>query len=93
MRRPAMFLVAAVGAGVLVLGCSKKEQTAAEEPPEEQKEYVVFGEYVSLEDSLPRIRYLDDGRVSINDRCAVRKVKLNPRMPAVYVNGEPVGFC
>ena len=43
-------------------------------------------------DTFPRVEY-SDGRVSLNDRCPVRKVKLNPRMPPVYVNGGPVGFC
>jgi hypothetical protein len=52
-----------------------------------------FAEFVSPEDSLPRLRFFADGQVSINDRCPVRKVKLNPRMGASYVNGRPVGFC
>lgn len=52
-----------------------------------------FAEYVSPEDSLPRLRFFADGQVSLNDRCPVRKVKLNPRMGAAYVNGRPVGFC
>jgi hypothetical protein len=43
-------------------------------------------------DTLPRIQYAD-GQVSLNDRCPVRKVPLNLRMPPVYVNGRPVGFC
>ena len=44
-------------------------------------------------DSLPRLRYLADGLVTLNDRCPVRKVRLNPKMNAAYVNGFPVGFC
>ena len=48
-------------------------------------------EYVTT-DSLSKIRFAD-GQVSLNDRCPVRKVSLNLRMPAVYVNGHPVGFC
>jgi hypothetical protein len=43
-------------------------------------------------DTLPRIRF-SDGLVSLNDRCPVRLVPLNLRMPPVYVNGRPVGFC
>ena len=43
-------------------------------------------------DTLPRIRFAD-GLVSLNDRCPVRLVPLNLRMPPVYVNGRPVGFC
>lgn len=34
-----------------------------------------------------------DGQLTLNDRCPVRKVGLNPRMPAIYVNQHPVGFC
>ena len=52
-----------------------------------------LAEYVSPTDTLPRLRYLADGLVTLNDRCPVRKVKLNPRMHAAYVNGRPVGFC
>jgi len=40
----------------------------------------------------PRVRYAD-GSVSENDRCIVRKVKLNPKNRPVYVNGRAVGFC
>ena len=40
----------------------------------------------------PRVKYADS-LVSINDRCAVRKVKLGNKVRPVYVNGEPVGFC
>jgi hypothetical protein len=93
MNRAAICVLAvATSVGVLNLACSKQEE-AATETKEPEKEYVAFGEYVSLEDTLPRVRYFEDGLVSINDRCAVRKVKLNPKMPAVYVNGQPVGFC
>lgn len=52
-----------------------------------------LAEFVSPADSLPRLRFLADGLVTLNDRCPVRKVKLNPRMHAAYVNGRPVGFC
>jgi len=52
-----------------------------------------FAEFVSPGDSLPRLRFFADGLVSLNDRCPVRKVQLNPRMGAHYVNGRPVGFC
>lgn len=40
----------------------------------------------------PRLKYADS-LVSLNDRCIVRKVKLNPKVRPVYVNGHPVGFC
>ena len=34
-----------------------------------------------------------DGELTLNDRCPVRKVPLNTRMPSIYVNQHPVGFC
>lgn len=34
-----------------------------------------------------------DGQVSLNDHCPVRKRALNLRLPPVYVNGAPIGFC
>ena len=51
-----------------------------------------LGRYVDLTDSLPRIQF-NDGKVSLNDRCMVRKTKLNLHLPPVYVNREPVAFC
>jgi len=57
------------------------------------KKYVVLAEPVNPHDPWPRLRYFDTGLISINDRCAVRRTPLNPKMPAVYVNGRPVGFC
>jgi hypothetical protein len=88
--------VAVLAAG---LACSKQQKQQAEKPPAQtkpmmaEKEYMVMGEYVNAQDSLPRLRYFDGEQVSVNDRCAVRKVKLNPKMPPIYVNGQPIGFC
>jgi hypothetical protein len=48
---------------------------------------------VAPRDSFPKLRYYESGLVSMNDRCAVRHTRLNPKMPPVYVNGRPVGFC
>lgn len=40
-----------------------------------------------------RLRYVD-GQVSRNDNCAIRLGnRLNRKIPPLYVNGEPVGFC
>lgn len=41
---------------------------------------------------LPRIKYADS-LTSLNNRCMVRKGKLNPKVRPVYVNQQPVGFC
>ena len=40
----------------------------------------------------PLVRFAD-GDLSLNDRCPVRRNRLNLRMPPVYVNGRPIGFC
>jgi hypothetical protein len=42
--------------------------------------------------ALPKLVYQLGGE-TLNDRCPVRKSRLNPRMPAIYVNGRPIGFC
>ena len=94
MNRTTAFLIAfAACLGALGLACSKKNEQAKEPAKEPTKEYFVLGEFVSPQDSMPRVRYFEDGLVSVNDRCAVRKVKLNVKMPPAYVNGQPIGFC
>jgi hypothetical protein len=75
-------LIAAVA--LMVVGTSG---LAASDPPIGEAHFV-DGDI----DTLPRIRFAD-GLVSLNDRCPVRLVPLNLRMPPVYVNGRPVGFC
>jgi len=43
--------------------------------------------------AYPRLRYLD-GQVSLNESCAIRVENgLNRKIPPVYVNGLPIGFC
>ena len=46
----------------------------------------------SPESNFSTITY-DDSLVSVNDRCMVRHMKLNPDVHPVYVNGMPMGFC
>jgi len=75
-------LIAAVA--LMVVGTSG---LAAADPTVAQAQFVA-GDI----DTLPRIQFTD-GLVSLNDRCPVRLVPLNLRMPPVYVNGRPVGFC
>ncbi len=41
---------------------------------------------------FPHVHF-GDGQLSLNDRCIVRQAKLNRRMPPIYVNGQPIGFC
>ncbi|MFT7463852.1 MAG: hypothetical protein ACI9EF_002200 [Pseudohongiellaceae bacterium] len=45
------------------------------------------------EDSHHRLRY-QDGQLSRTDSCMIRLGnRLNHRVPPLYVNGEPMGFC
>jgi hypothetical protein len=40
----------------------------------------------------PKLKFADS-LVSLNDRCMVRASRLNARIAAQYVNGQPLGFC
>ena len=53
----------------------------------------ILGEIMHLDQEFSPMRYDDTGLVTLNDRCPVRRVPLNPAMQAVYVNGRPIGFC
>jgi len=46
----------------------------------------------SISNPFPHMLF-SDGQVSINDRCPVRKAPLNLKLPGLYVNGRPIGFC
>ena len=46
----------------------------------------------SDEPAFPKVKYADS-LVSANDRCIVKKTKLNPAIRPVYVNWRPIGFC
>lgn len=46
----------------------------------------------TLRNPFPHL-LMADGRISANDRCPVRKVPLNKRLPALLANGRPIGFC
>jgi hypothetical protein len=46
----------------------------------------------TLRNSFPHL-LMSDGRMTPNDRCPVRKSTLNLRLPTLFVNGVPIGFC
>ncbi len=46
----------------------------------------------TLRNRYPHLK-LADGQMTINDRCPVRRVGLNRRLPVLFVNGRPIGFC
>lgn len=40
-----------------------------------------------------RLRY-GDGQITPNDSCVIKLGnRLNPKVPPLYVNGAPLGFC
>lgn len=48
---------------------------------------------LAAQPGFPRVRYLD-GQLSLNESCAIRvENKLSRKIPPVYVNGQPIGFC
>jgi hypothetical protein len=46
----------------------------------------------TLRNPYPHLK-LTGGAISLNDRCPVRKAPLNRRLPTLFVNGKPIGFC
>lgn len=46
----------------------------------------------TLRNRYPHLK-LEDGSVTLNDRCPVRKSGLNRRLPVLFVNARPIGFC
>ena len=46
----------------------------------------------TLRNPFPHL-LMGDGRLTANDRCPVRKVPLNKRLPTMFVNGRAIGFC
>ncbi len=74
-------------AAAFVFACAPQEPRSTPAPPPLNE--VVYADDDTL---FPRILFAD-GQVSLNDRCMVRHVKMNLKMPPTYVNGRPVGFC
>lgn len=79
-----------------VVSCGKPQ---VEYVPDNNPEYFVDadgGNITTVRDTL-RNRFphllMQDGQMSLNDRCPVRKIGLNRRLPPLFVNGRPIGFC
>ena len=62
------------------------------EPTARLVDDIGLGIYTDTLLDYPPMRYAN-GNVTINDRCPVRKVPLNPRLTPLFVNGKPLGFC
>ena len=85
-----MFLLIAA---TLLLSCASPDPKPAEEPVAGEMPDIVLAEVVDPEAKFSPLRYLDRGLITLNDRCPVRELPLNPKMEAVMVNGRPIGFC
>jgi len=75
--------------GVLVMclwGCSTKKN--AQTPVQA----LLPAAYTDTMLEFPKLRFTNE-TVSLNDRCPVRKAKLNQRLAPLFVNGQPIGFC
>ncbi len=90
-------LAAAVVVSLMSLGCSQNEESISG-----RDNIPAF--YVNADGSNPRTtrdtlenRYphllMEDGTITLNDRCPVRKASLNRRLPSLFVNDKPIGFC
>jgi len=86
-------LAALLAATSLVgLGADAADDTpAAEAPPKVFEEPAPVAPPPNPADLKP-ITY-SDGVTSTNDRCPIRKGKLNTKIEPVWVNQHPVGFC
>jgi hypothetical protein len=76
----------------LVAACSRAPGTADTAATGPAFDPAAAAAYDDTTLAFPRLRFTN-GQTSVNDRCPVRKVKLNRRLPPVFVNGQPVGFC
>ena len=72
-------------------GCSKrKEQISTVQSSSVQT--LLPAAYTDTALEFPKLQFTNE-TVSLNDRCPVRKVKLNTRLAPLFVNGRPIGFC
>ena len=81
--RPALWLLCL---GLVGLGCGGKKS------PPANLQALLPAMYPDTTLEFPSLRYTD-GSPSLNDRCPVRKAKLNRRLEPLFVNGRPIGFC
>ncbi len=85
-----------LAAGLIAIAC-QSERTAEISPNipiafSDNDGTEPYDVYDSVRNSRPYL-VMASGELTINNRCPVREVKLNKRLPALYVNGRPVGFC
>jgi len=75
-------------------GCSKKAEQASPPAPSPpvSVQALLPAAYIDTTLEFPHLRFTDQA-LSMNDRCPVRKAKLNTRLAPLFVNGQPIGFC
>ena len=82
---------------LLLFSCAsppaEPEAEPVQEPMAAGMSDVALAELVDPEAEFSPLRYFDTDLITLNDRCPVRKVGLNPKIRAVMVNGRPIGFC
>lgn len=75
-----------IGALVAVIsGCADSDPP---QPIEETFEAAL----IDTSTDFSHLRYAN-GEISLNDRCPIRRNKLNPKVRPLFVNGRPMGFC
>jgi len=74
-------------------GCSRKkmEEPSAKAAPS-SVQALIPAAYTDTTAEFPHLKFTN-GTSSINDRCPVRKAKLNTKLSPLFVNGQPIGFC
>lgn len=75
---------------LIILGLSVT-QTLSSDAPEPLEENLASA-LVDSSAEFSALRF-EDGSESLNDRCPVRKVRLNTKLRPMFVNGQPIGFC
>ena len=67
-------------------GCSTKKESQT------SVQALLPAAYTDTTLEFPKLRFTNE-TVSLNDRCPVRKAKLNTKLAPLFVNGRPLGFC
>ncbi len=89
------YIIAAVILGVTAVACGDKVEYVSDNHPAFYVDADGTNESAirdTLRNRFPHLK-LDGGEVTLNDRCPVRKSGLNRRLPVLFVNGRPIGFC
>jgi len=91
-KRTVMKLSVAVWATLLLAGCGESTDRPAGQAERFTPSPLKGVAFADTSAEFPHLLYTD-GAQTLNDRCPVRRSKLNRRMPPVYVNHRPIGFC